>query len=428
MKLRNLMYATMIACAFASCSNDDVPTPDNGNPDAEGGTSLTVKFDKAADTKASDDITSLSMLVFNADGKLEVVGTKATTPAVEEGSDAVAHAELTAGVKEVALIANYTVPTEGEQNLIGKTKAEVFAALNKTFDSELEVEGTFTMNSKIYTGVVVAAEKKNVFGFATAPAGYVNVEGLTDTDLKSPVKLYRNVAKVVLNKISAKVATDPDKPKYSDPQLVLKEIFILQGHKKTNLMGEDWDQYATTNVDNEWYSAYDHTDEWTEKDDLYTLVDNPTVPEGTPSWIKTTIAGSTVTTVNAYETANSFYVYENTDLDNRALLVVKGDFSYKINETDRKTESDRYYTIALGKNFELATSDGNVASELLTLRGVTAEADGKYNGLYRNLQYNLTLTVTGPGYQTPGGGGDPTTLDVQCVVVPFGQVNQDVEI
>ena len=76
MKIRNLMYATMIACAFASCSNDDVPTPDNGNPDAQGGTSLTVKFDKAADTKASGDITSLSMLVFNVDGKLEVVGTK----------------------------------------------------------------------------------------------------------------------------------------------------------------------------------------------------------------------------------------------------------------------------------------------------------------------------------------------------------------
>lgn len=420
------MYATMIACAFASCSNDDVPTPDNGNPDAEGGTSLTVKFDKAADTKASGDITSLSMLVFNADGKLEVVGTKATTPAVEEGSDAVAHAELTAGVKEVALIANYIVPTTGEQSLIGKTKAEVFATLNKTFDSELEVEGTLTMNSKIYTGVVVAAEKNNVFGFATAPAGYVNVEGLTDTDLKSPVKLYRNVAKVVLNKISTKMAENSNKPRYSDPQLVLKEIFILQGHKKTNLIGENWGQYATTNVDDEWCSAYAHIDEWTEKDDLYTLVENPTVPENTPSWIKTTITG-TVTTLNAYETANSFYVYENTDLDNRTLLVVKGDFSYKINDTDRKIESDRYYTIALGENFQVSAGESNVASELLTLRGVT-ENDGKYNGLYRNLQYNLTLTVTGPGYQTPGGGGDPTTLDVQCVVVPFGQVNQDVEI
>ncbi|WP_462362413.1 fimbrial protein [Parabacteroides johnsonii] len=423
MKLRNLMYATMIACAFASCSNDDVPTPDNGNPDAQGGTSLTVKFDKAADTKAAGDITSLSMLVFDADGKLEVVGTKATTPAVEEGSDAVAHAVLTAGVKEVALIANYTVSAD----LKGKTKTEVFAVLNKTFDSELEADAALTMNSKIYTGVVVAAEKKNVFGFATAPSGYVNVEGLTGTDLTSPVKLYRNVAKVVLNKISARVTTNQDKPKYSDPQLELKEIFILQGHKKTNLMGENWGQYATTNVDDEWYSAYAHTDEWTEKDDLYTLVENPTVPEDTPSWIKTTITG-TVTTLNAYETANSFYVYENTDLDNRTLLVVKGDFSYKISDTGRKTESNRYYTIALGKDFDVATSDGNVASELLTLRGVTAGDNGKYNGLYRNLQYNLTLTVTGPGYQTPGGGGDPTTLDVQCVVVPFGQVNQDVEI
>ena len=426
MKLRNLMYATMIACAFASCSNDDVPTPDNGNPDAEGGTSLTVKFDKAADTKASGDITSLSMLVFNADGKLEVVGTKVNTPAVEGGNDAVAHAELTAGVKEVALIANYIVPTTGEQSLIGKTKAEVFATLNKTFDSELEVEGTLTMNSKIYTGVVVAAEKNNVFGFATAPAGYVNVEGLTDTDLKSPVKLYRNVAKVVLNKISTKMAENSNKPRYSDPQLVLKEIFILQGHKKTNLIGENWGQYATTNVDDEWCSAYAHTDEWTEKDDLYTLVENPTVPENTPSWIKTTITG-TVTTLNAYETANSFYVYENTDLDNRTLLVVKGDFSYKINDTDRKIESDRYYTIALGENFQMSAGESNVASELLTLRGVTGN-DGKYNGLYRNLQYDLTLTVTGPGYQTPGGGGYPTTLDVQCVVVPFGYVSQDVEI
>ena len=403
------MYATMIACAFASCSNDDVPTPDNGNPDAQGGTSLTVKFDKAADTKASGDITSLSMLVFNADGKLEVVGTKVNTPAVEGGNDAVAHAELTAGVKEVALIANYTVPT----NLIGETKEEVFTA-------------ALTMNSKIYTGVVVAAEKKNVFGFTTEPTGYVNVEGLSDNDLKKPVKLYRNVAKVVLNKISAKVTTDENKPKYSDPQLDLKEIFILQGHKKTNLMGEDWKEYGSTNVENEWYSAYEHTTDWLNKDDKYTLVDNPTVPDGTPSWIKTTITG-TVTTSNAYETVNSFYVYENTNLTNRTLLVVKGDFSYKINDTDRKTESDRYYTIALGENFQVSAGESNVASELLTLRGVTGN-DGKYNGLYRNLQYDLTLTVTGPGYQTPGGGGDPTTLDVQCVVVPFGYVSQDVEI
>lgn len=424
MKLRNLMYATMIACAFASCSNDDVPTPDNGNPDAEGGTSLTVKFDKAADTKASGDIKSLSMLVFNADGKLETIGTKTTTPAVEEGSDAVAHAVVDAGVKEVALIANYEVSAE----LKGKTKTEVFAALDKTFDSELEGDGLLTMNSKIYTNVAVAAGKKNVFGFASTPDGYVNVVGLSDDDLRNPVKLYRNVAKVVLKRIAARAVTDGSKPKYSEPQLNLKEIFILQGHKKTNLMGEDWKEYGTTEVkDGGWYSAYGHT-EWIGKDDKHNLVGEVTVPK-TLDWIKTSISDVTVKTGEPYEVANSFYVYENTDNTYNTLLVVKGDFSYQIKDDGtRMTEEDRYYTIALGKDFTIGTGADNIASDLLELRGVDANEDGKYNGLYRNLQYDLTLTVTGPGYQTPGGGGDPTTLDVQCVVVPFGVVEQDVEI
>lgn len=57
MKLRNLMYATMIACAFASCSKDDVI--DNG-PDAKGDASLTIdlgvkstKTDIAADSETA---------------------------------------------------------------------------------------------------------------------------------------------------------------------------------------------------------------------------------------------------------------------------------------------------------------------------------------------------------------------------------------
>ena len=41
MKLRNLMYATMIACAFASCSKDDVI--DNGpDPVAKGDSAFTI--------------------------------------------------------------------------------------------------------------------------------------------------------------------------------------------------------------------------------------------------------------------------------------------------------------------------------------------------------------------------------------------------
>ena len=44
MKLRNLLFGTMIACAFAACSNEDDPIP-NVDPTPEAGTataSLTV--------------------------------------------------------------------------------------------------------------------------------------------------------------------------------------------------------------------------------------------------------------------------------------------------------------------------------------------------------------------------------------------------
>lgn len=50
MKLRNLMYATMIACAFASCSKDDVI--DGGQEPAKGDASLTI----SVGTKATKGI------------------------------------------------------------------------------------------------------------------------------------------------------------------------------------------------------------------------------------------------------------------------------------------------------------------------------------------------------------------------------------
>ena len=77
MKLRNLMYATMIACAFASCSNDDVvPAPDQGGVNNDG-TTLSLQIEAPALTKADDaQINSLSMLVFDINGQLEAIGKK----------------------------------------------------------------------------------------------------------------------------------------------------------------------------------------------------------------------------------------------------------------------------------------------------------------------------------------------------------------
>lgn len=119
---------------------------------------------------------------------------------------------------------------------------------------------------------------------------------------------------------------------------------------------------------------------------------------------------------------------ENTSGEDgiQTLLVIKGDFSYDgiksgDSEPSRITESNRYYSFAIGNT---GTVSEKVPTDFVGLR-----ADDKIHGVMRNLQYNTTITVTGPGYKTPVGPKyDETFLDVKVEVVPFGEVNQDVEI
>lgn len=154
-------------------------------------------------------------------------------------------------------------------------------------------------------------------------------------------------------------------------------------------------------------------------DDLYILsaadeYNGYNVPNSDELWATVTNTGVT--------TNLPFYVYENTNDDYKTLLVVAGQFSY-LNQSGVRTSvpGTRYYPIAIGHT-EAQFSDR--AKELLALRSIN---DGMA-GVYRNLQYNVTLTVVGPGYDRPTGGGDPTVLEAQVEVVAYGDVNQDVEM
>lgn len=76
MKLRNFMYATMIACAFASCSKDDVVGPD-GPDTAKGDASLTISVGAKA-TKgvittgdAETTVNDINIFLCNADGSVK---------------------------------------------------------------------------------------------------------------------------------------------------------------------------------------------------------------------------------------------------------------------------------------------------------------------------------------------------------------------
>lgn len=70
MKLRNLMYATMIACAFASCSKDDVI--DGGQEPAKGEGTLTISVNTKG-TKAVGEgdasVNELAVFLYKVTGE-----------------------------------------------------------------------------------------------------------------------------------------------------------------------------------------------------------------------------------------------------------------------------------------------------------------------------------------------------------------------
>ncbi len=135
MKLRNFMYATMIACAFASCSKDDeIPTP--GTEPAAEGTTLSLQIAAPTLTKADEsvdaDINTLSMLVFEeSNNTLEAIGTK-------DGDNLWTKAvEVKAGSKSIIVLANVTLPAAVEK---GATLTVVQNALQKALNAQNAIE------------------------------------------------------------------------------------------------------------------------------------------------------------------------------------------------------------------------------------------------------------------------------------------------
>ena len=92
MKLRNLLFGTMIACAFAACSNEDDPIVGPDQPQT-GDVETTLAFAiKGADTKtkagtqtaAEEKVNNLRVILYTADGSYVA---SSTTGANEDGAN-----------------------------------------------------------------------------------------------------------------------------------------------------------------------------------------------------------------------------------------------------------------------------------------------------------------------------------------------------
>ena len=101
MKLRNFMYATMIACAFASCSKDDVPTPDQATGSFTISVAAKGKVTKAATNQSNDELTinNLTVHVY----RVEANDAKTWVTKVSTNEDFVSKTEAATGYTKLTV-------------------------------------------------------------------------------------------------------------------------------------------------------------------------------------------------------------------------------------------------------------------------------------------------------------------------------------
>lgn len=427
MKLKNLLFATMFACAFASCSSDDDPVIDNGggeDPSAEA--TLEVKVATPAVTKAGETdetISTLSVLVFDeASQRLESKGTNEAGK-TEDVQTSVIAKKITAGSKKVLVLANVNVDGYTADIKEGTLYETV---LNATKEYNNEVDGQLSMNSQVYT-VTLEAGVTNYLGYTEKEANDYKGHYLNQAS-GATVKLYRNVAKIVLNSVQVTA----NETKYKNAKLDIESVFVLHANKTTKLVGKDGDAWGTTVISSYNYlngaSQAEYKGVWVEYMRNKDAVQNY-IPEGQEEIYNENPNAALISDLSkkdiAYGTTwtpegnNSFYAYENTSKDIYTLLVVKGKFKYG----DITEPESRYYSVAIGK-------DGGLEDGYGKPQNIPDSREEKLFGTVRNIQYNVDLRVAGPGYTTPFGpkAEDDTFLDVQVEVVAFGFVNQKVDI
>lgn len=414
MKLKNLLFATMFACAFASCSSDDDPVIDNGGGEEAADATLEIQIKTPSTTKTvipeqDAEIKSLQLVVFGTDDKVAYLGTTKG----KAGENKSVKTNVKSGRQEVLVLANSNTAIT-----VGMEKANILA-MEKSFTTE-NAENGFSMNSRIFT-VDVRAGKTNYIGYQESELVDDIREGVAYIIDTNPVKLYRNVAKIVLKTV--RISPNIDEERYPDATLNIKSAFLLHAHTKTKIASST--EWGAINIPGAYLNGSSNDDyaKWVAymqgKDKIYPYIETPIY--NTEDAYKTSFDSE-----GSISDGNTkFYAYENTEAEEayRTLLVVEADFNYNPkgdNNEEPVTSSGRFYPIAVGYSGSLDFSKVDFAD----LRGDNLE------GLLRNLEYNVELDVKGPGYTTPFGpqGDEDTFLDVQVKVVAFGQVNQSTEI
>lgn len=398
MKLGNLVYATMIACAFASCSSNDEEGTTTPTVASTGTCTLSigVSTGSTSATKAvytgtddftatgkitnEDQIYNLTLVVFDESGN--IVGRSSVTRSnPRTATDSLSISGLSAGKVQFLVLANVQANTD-------------LTGLSSVFDAKtvaLPTDGFVGNQIPMYSGLikdVTLNAGNNYYGFYNRHTA----SGETEINQGKPVELVRNVARVDLAAVKLDVSST-----YSAGTASFTMTDVVMNHvaQKGTFIGTSLPSDNT-------FTTYDAAPSFYKE----------TATDATATQDASTGTASTLTKVpHAY-----FYVLPNTNStveNNATTMVVKGTFSMKngVNKTTNVTENVEpkvgYYPIVVGVS-------GTVSG-------------GTTPTIAKNHIYKITLTVAGPG-KSSVDGGERANFFVNCKVADWVTVSQAVVI
>ena len=324
MKFQNLIYATMVACAFSACSNDDDPTV---GPAQELDATLTVAFNAVgsngsglkSQTKSNaqgSEVGKIGIAVFN-DGAMTNMAMGALINYKERiantDTDTTDCIDAKAGAVNVLVVVNPPEKVfEGKTTLEGFKEAISAANLNSA--QPLMASATISYDLK---------KGRNVASTDAATLFPVADNRFTDN-----IKVFRNVANIDLESITLKPRADFA----TNAKLVVSKAFIMHYRSNVKVFGAAtaWCPVVNDASDN--------------------IVSNSTGAEGiyTHSFSQD-ITGTNEVKVSAKD--GEFFVYDNSSstriasVEKATALVIQGTYTYTASNGQTVTSKDAYLTL-----------------------------------------------------------------------------------
>jgi len=423
-----------MALVFFSCSDNDSSSSGKKEIVYDATLTLAVSHDTQTVTKAdatatngNDFIQKLSIAVFQNDVLVQYKDTTNTAGVYE-----IREVKVPAGVVKVIMFAN----ANRINGIVGTTTFTEF--VNQKLSLSDEINGYLAMTSGVLDQTLRAGQ--NYVGYATS-TGAVSVDhngtSIAGYELTgSKINMYRYISQIELTKI----ILDPSetfKADISAASFEVDSLFFASVKSSSNIVAanssyEDsnaafWNgayssingsmKNITTGEDKS-FLLYDFTQNWTISDlqSLYGF-DRKLYFTDTRSIDKNIVlnwSGTAVSQSAASDFLGSYaYVYENTDVNNPTLLVVKGKYSYTVKGSNTAvTLPDRYYAVIVNDPNQNRKFEGTIS----------------HNYIQHNNIYKIELTIAGPGSDKPFDPLPIAAINSKVTVEKWKVVNMNSDV